>query len=108
MLLSKLKLKAIQNRKAGRDLSRPAHFGLKRKQAKQMKFNYKGKAMVNVELRILVQNPLLMLCSFNLHRMVGLECLYFLSCSTVLGTESLALPVLGGTLPLSNSPSHIF
>lgn len=64
MLLSKLKLKAIQNRKAGRDLSRPAHFGLKRKQAKQMKFNYKGKAMVNVELRILVQ--ILYLCCVDL------------------------------------------
>lgn len=75
---------------------------------KQRKFNGKGKAMVNVELRTLVQNPLLLLCRFNLHRMVGLVCIYFLSCSTVLEIESLALPVLGGMLPLSNSLSHMF
>lgn len=64
--------------------------------------------MVNVELRSLVQNSLLLLCRFNLHRMVGLVYVYFLSCSTVLEIESLALPVLGGMLSLSNGLSHIF
>lgn len=56
MLLSKLKLKAIQNRKAGRDLPGPTHFVLKRTQSRQRRFNDKGKAMINVELRTLVHS----------------------------------------------------